>query len=195
MGMLAYIKGNLIGKGINYVIVENNQLGYKIFVAEKTAIEAQLHKPVEFFLYHAVREDASDLYGLQSMDELNFFEKLLTVSGIGPKTALNIFSSAKLEDLLSAIISGDAGVLKQVSGIGPKTAERMVLELKNKLAGLVGVNAKSKSELTSGAEAVEALTSLGYSTSQAREALSQVDQSITDLSTKLKEALRLLAKK
>jgi Holliday junction DNA helicase RuvA len=149
---------------------------------------------IELFLYHATREDASDLFGLTSIEELFMYEKLLTVSGIGPKTALNIFSTATVNDIRSAIVNGDPAILKKVSGIGPKTAERVVLELKNKMDGVVGVNMKSGEELSADADVIEALTSLGYSAGQAREVLSQISSELKDTAMKVKEALRLLNK-
>ena len=118
-------------------------------------------------------------------------EQLISISGIGPKTALGVFAIASPQDIISAIVNQDASILKKVSGIGSKTAERIVLELKNKVVPSAGMgDLKSKEEMGADSDAVEALVSLGYSAGQAREALRKVPAEIMDISEKVREALK-----
>ncbi len=183
--MLAYLNGKILVKRENYIIVVVNGLGYKIFVAPK--LIADLLGEVELYLYQQIKEDGSALFGFKTVSELEFFELLLTVSGIGPKSALAILSLAKVEEIKEAIALGNADLLTTVSGIGRKTAERLVMELKNKISHLatgetLGGEARG--------EELEALVSLGYSLSQAREALNKVEAKITDSGERIRQALK-----
>jgi Holliday junction DNA helicase RuvA len=171
--------------------VQAGGVGYRVFVLKETLARAAEGSPVSFWIYTAVREDALDLYGFAHEDELRFFELLLSVSGIGPKSALSILDIASVETLRSAIAHGNAGYLTNVSGIGKKTAEKIVLELKDKV--------KASEHAASGAlkgdqEALEAMRSLGYSAAEARDALRQVPSHIETGSERLREALRILGK-
>ena len=140
-----------------------------------------------------MRDDALQLFGFGRYEELRLFEQLISVSGVGPKTALNIFNVASANDIISAIVSADASVLKKVSGIGAKTAERLVLELKNKVMPGVGVGEmKSVDELGVDSDAVEALVSLGYSANQSREALKKVEPEIKEIGQRVKASLKIL---
>jgi Holliday junction DNA helicase RuvA len=134
-----------------------------------------------------VREDALDLYGFLHENERKMFGLLLTVSGIGPKSAMSILSLAGIDTLASAISSGKASYLTSVSGIGKKTAEKVVLELKDKMEGL-GARPVSGSD----EGALEALRAMGYSVKEAREALQQVPDGVEGESARLREALRAL---
>jgi Holliday junction DNA helicase RuvA len=143
---------------------------------------------VEVFVYHQIKEDGQALFGFASIEELEFFELLISVSGVGPKSGLNIMSSSRLSDLKGAIAAGDHAPLTKVSGIGAKTAQRLVIELKNKvdwLEPLAGTGSALGEEL-------EALMGLGYSREQARQALAAVPTDITDSSERLRQALRNL---
>ena len=183
--MLAYISGKILLKRDHYIIVTTNGLGYKIFVAPKLVTE--LSTDAELYLYQQVKEDGTALFGFKTPGELEFFELLLTVSGIGPKSALGILSLAKIEEIKEAIALGNADLLTTVSGIGRKTAERLVVELKNKINHLatgdtLGTDARG--------EELEALVSLGYSLTQARESLSKVNTEVTDSGERIRQALK-----
>jgi Holliday junction DNA helicase RuvA len=187
--MLAYISGKILVKRENYIIVVVNNIGYKIFVAPK--LISDLGSEAELYLYQQVKEDGTALYGFKTIEELEFFELLLTVSGIGPKSALAILSVASVEELKSAIALGNHDILTKVSGVGAKTAERLVMELKNKvdyLAPAVGSSSQVRGE------ELEALAALGYSLAQAREALGRVGPDITDSGERLKAALKYLGR-
>ena len=191
--MIAYLRGKIKFTGGNYVVVENQGLGYKVYVGLKFLGEHKAGDEVEIYIHHHIREDAADLYGFSSPADLDLFEKLITVSGIGPKTAVNIFTVLSAEDIRSAIINQDAARLK-APGVGAKTAERVILELKNKVSGLVGVDVKSKAQMSDDADALEALISLGYSSYQAKEALDKVPKDIREMSERVRMALKVLAK-
>ncbi len=191
--MIAYLAGKIQFKKNNFLVVIVNGVGYKVSVSQDIFLKVSEGESISLYIYHHVREDSQQLFGFESFDELSLFELLISVSGIGPKTALNVFSTAGIDDIKSAIINGDASILKKVSGIGGKTAERIVLELKNKIDDISNLNLlKSKEELDVDADAVEALISLGYSRQQVRDALKSVEPAVKDLSLRVKAALKFL---
>ena len=140
-----------------------------------------------------MREDSQELYGFLHYPELELFELLIGISGIGPKGALGVMAIAPVDTLKKAIASGDTSYLTRVSGIGRKTAEKVVLELKEKLAGR-GVSV-SAPELKDEADALDALVALGYSQREARDALAAVPQDITSIEKRVREALKRLGGK
>jgi Holliday junction DNA helicase RuvA len=194
--MINYISGTIKLKAENFIILENQGIGYRVFVSAEILNKVKLNEPFELYTYQHVREDALQLFGFNRYDELRLFEQLISVSGVGPKTALGIFNVAGANDIISAIVSADASVLKKVSGIGAKTAERIVLELKNKVMPGVGIGEmKSVDELGVDSDAVEALVSLGYSVNQGREALKKVEPEIKDAGQRVKAALKIINSK
>lgn len=192
--MISYLKGKIINKGNGFVILEVNNIGYQVFVAPLLFADLNINQENELYIYQQVREDALNLYGFRNMEELEMFELLLSISGIGPKSALGVMSIASVADIKESIFRGDPGLLTKVSGIGRKTAERVVLELKEKIGKLV-VNdgGISKSSLGSSDE-IDALMALGYSLSQARDALNGIDAKIKDSGERIKQALKILGK-
>lgn len=151
-------------------------------------IKARHITDTTLFIHTVVREDAIDLYGFEGIDELAFFKQLLSVSAIGPKTALGILNVADTNTLKHSIAAGDASVLTKVYGIGKKSAERIVVELRDKLVPEHGV------ELVAGSErdVIEALMALGYSAQESRKALSQVDKKVEGTKERLAAALKQL---
>jgi Holliday junction DNA helicase RuvA len=141
----------------------------------------------------AVRENSLDLYGFVTTEEMDFFTLLLDVSGIGPKSALSILIVAPLDTLKKAIATGDTSYLNKVSGIGKKTAEKIVIELRDKLHAFK--HEGSASELRGESDVVEALKSLGYSQNEARDVLKQVPATIEGTNARIKEALKILGGK
>lgn len=192
--MIAYLKGKIIGKLLNYVIVEVGGIGYQVFAGESFLNELKSGEEMEFFIHHQVREEASDLYGFKTMEDLELFGSLLTVSGVGPKSALGVISMASAGDIKEAIIRGDANLLTKVSGIGKKTAERIILELKTKVLRSAGGTISLDSAGSLGSDEIDALMSLGYSLSEARAALNTVDSSLIDSGERVKAALKKMAK-
>jgi Holliday junction DNA helicase RuvA len=187
--MLAFIEGIIIFKKDNYFIIDNQGLGYKVFVGIDVFSENVKGKGVSLFLYHHVKEDSQSLFGFKESVDLEMFEMLLSVSGIGPKSALNLMSLAGTRNLQSSIISEDFSLLTKVSGVGKKTAERVILELKSKIAKLPAADNLS-STVNFSSDEIDALVSLGYSVAEAREALKKVSNDITDSSERIKSALK-----
>lgn len=193
--MIASINGIIKYKRDNFLVLENQGLGYKVFVPDNVLLANANGAELELFTYQHVREDAVQLFGFVSLEELELFEKLISVSGVGPKTGMNAFSVASAKDIKSAIVNEDPAILKKVSGIGAKTAERIVLELKNKMAVLVGRDGiKTSEEMNADSDVVDALVSLGYQPRQVQEALKKVDVTIKDSGAKVKAALKYLTK-
>ncbi|NCU44137.1 Holliday junction branch migration protein RuvA [Candidatus Falkowbacteria bacterium] len=190
--MLAFLRGQVLAKRPGSLILENNNLGYQIFVGEKLWETVVLNQSAEFYIYHNIREDAEDLYGFSNLDELSLFELLVSVSGIGPKSALGILSLADAEQIKQAIILGDESLLTKVSGIGAKTAQRLILELHSKVAGLLPVSGLDNGQTVASSDDLEALIALGYNAQDARRALAKIDASISDPAKRLKLALQQL---
>lgn len=188
--MIASLRGivNLIGE--NFCILGVGGVGYKIFISSGTkGLIEKASGEILVWTYMAVREDAQELYGFLSREEQGFFEKLLRVPGIGPKSALSVLSAAPLDILSNAIRSENLGYLTKISGIGKKTAEKIILELKDKTLG------ESTMVLGEELDALEALKALGYSNEEAREALKKISKDASTTSSKVSEALRILGGK
>ncbi len=165
--MIAHIRGKLAEAQFTEAVIDVNGVGYLAYIPMSTY--DKLPRPGEeasLLTYMHVREDAIQLYGFATKPELDLFKLLITVNGIGAKTALNVLSSVSVESFCSAIASADVKVMKKINGIGPKTAERMILELKDKVGSIAPAAALAKLPEGSGARAVEdalmALESLGF---------------------------------
>ncbi len=192
--MIAYIEGKVLNKGKDFVILKTGGIGYKIFVNTSLISELTPGQDVELFIYHHITEQNSLLFGLKNTEEQEFFELILSVSGIGPKTALNVMAAASIDEIKASISRGEPDLLNKVSGIGPKTAERVVLELRNKVDYIEG-SINNNSVLGSvNSDEIDALIALGYSMTQARDALRSVDGKIKDSGERIKEALKSLSK-
>src|SRR5690348_5418612 len=187
--MIGSIKGQVSHKAGNYLIVDTGSVGYRVFVTPVFLATAKVGQELNLVVYTYVREDQLALYGFASLAELEFFEMLLTVSGVGPKSALGIMSVASLGMIKSAIVSEDPSVFTKVSGIGRKTAERVIIELKDKLKDQASAAPVAKEH----SEALDALMALGYSQQEAREALKNIATEKT-LQEKIKLALKVLGK-
>lgn len=191
--MIGSIRGKIGLKTDKFIIVETGGVGYKISVSPDLLSKSQkIGEEVFLFIHTHVREDAIDLYGFSGREELEFFEMLLSVSGIGPRSALAILSIASIETLRQAIGTGDTSYLTKISGIGRKTAEKIVIELRDKIAAK-DTSEKGGSSLRDELDALEALKALGYSQNEARDALKKVTPD-TDTNTKIREALKILGK-
>jgi Holliday junction DNA helicase RuvA len=188
--MIAYISGKILDLNEKFLIVDVNGLGYKVFISTDTLSGLSLGQTVSLYTYLAVREDALDLYGFSTDESQGFFELLISVSGIGPRSALSILSLAPIETLKKAIATGDTGYLTKVSGIGRKTAEKIVIELRDKLVAHKNESVNLRGEH----DTLEALKSLGYSQNEAREALKDISPEITDTNTRIREALKQLGR-
>lgn len=192
--MISRLTGTIAHIDLKYIVLDVNGVGYK--VATTADIMSKIgkdEKEITLWTYLAVRENAMDLYGFLSLAELNFFELLITISGIGPKTALGILNVASVHAIETAVQTGDTSHLTKVSGVGKKVAEKIVMELKDKV-GTVAHTPESEKAMRGDADALEALKSLGYSQNEARDALKKVSKESTKTSDKVKEALKILGK-
>lgn len=193
--MISHLKGTLMFSSDRFIVVDVGGVGYKVRVAQDTlrALRDVADKQVSLWTHLVVREDVLDLYGFQNEPELEFFEMLISVSGIGPKSALGVLSVAPVSHLKEAISNGDASALTKVSGIGSKSAQKIILELRDKLGGY-------GDEVPSGAlrdehDAIEGLVALGYREQGAREALKGVPVDVKGTSARIKHALKNLNNK
>jgi len=192
--MISYLKGKIKHKNGGFVILEVNNVGYQVFISPLLYADLSLNQEVEFYTYQQVREDALNLYGFKNMEELGMFELLLSISGVGPRSALGVMSIATVADIKESIGRGDPALLTKVSGIGRKTAERVVLELREKIGKLAVGDGKLGGNLLGSSDEIDALMALGYSLIQAREALNMVDAKIKDSGERIRQALKKLGK-
>ena len=190
--MIATIKGKITEAGTRYIVIETSGLGYRVNITDDALQSLKIGNDAYLWTHFAVREDSQDLYGFTTKKERDFFELLISISGIGPKSALNILSLVAVDTLSSSIRTGSVAHLVKVSGIGRKTAEKIVLELKDKMGGIS--DGAVSAEMTSDMDALEALRSLGYDTNDAREALKKIGADISDTGAKVKAALKELGK-
>lgn len=186
--MIGHLKGTVISQDLKSVILDVSGVGYKVFT-NTASLPSKKEPPLEMWTYLAVRENALDLYGFATKEELDFFELLITVSGIGPKSAMGILTIASIQNLKHAISTGDTSHLTKVSGVGKKNAEKIVMELKDKLGSF---SAESGHYSSGDMDALEALKSLGYGEREAREALKKVTDA-KDAGEKVKKALKILS--
>lgn len=199
--MYAYIRGKIVEKSNNYVIIENNGIGYRIFMSV-TAIDKiqEENEEVKIYTYYQVREDNISLYGFLQKEELRMFELLLSVSGVGAKSAIAMLSSILPSEFAMAIIQNDTSKLTKIQGVGAKTAARIVLELKDKLKTEEAISKaddsiqkviKNDEEIE---EALQALQILGYNKKEIEKAFEKLE--LANLSTQdiIKKALVLLGK-
>lgn len=172
--MFAYIKGTIEDMDTDYIVVENNNMGFKIMTSANVISRVALHEMRTIYTYMNVREDDISLFGFLSKDEIAVFKLLIGVSGVGPKVALGIMSALTMDELRMAVIAGDYKAIGKANGVGPKTAQRVVIELKDKfkLEDVFGTAEDTDSDLSAGAgddiisDAVLALNALGYSESE-----------------------------
>lgn len=190
--MIAKLTGKLDFLRDSYAVVNVGGVGYKVFVTAHTFGTVAGQSSVEFYTHTYVREDTLSLYGFLTLDELEMFEMLITISGIGPKAAMGILTIADPNTVRTAVLNEDASLLTRVSGVGKKTAQRVILELKNKISD---IPVHQKDQITSDSDALEALVAMGYSVSEARETLKLVSSDIKDVGERVKMALKSLGRK
>lgn len=194
--MISYIKGTLAHRGESYIILENGGIGYQIFVsAGFLSRMPDAGKEIKIFTYMSVKEDGISLFGFSSKEEQEMFLKLLTVGGVGPKGALGFLSQLTPQEIVMAILSADAKTLSKAPGVGKKTAQRVILELKDKCTTEDAIAVPMEmvnGDAVGGAkfEAIEALTALGYSRSEAAKAVGMVAAEGMTTENILKAALK-----
>ena len=205
--MLAYVKGELAQKQIGYVVIDVGGLGYKIFMSEPSIDEiGNIGDEVKVHTYYKVSEDDISLFGFNTQEELRMFELLISVSGIGAKTAIAMLACIEPSQFAIAVISDDIDTLRKIPGVGPKSAQRIVLELKDKMkkeqqiAELTNASLEQKSKVkkiivadSKVQEATDALQVLGYTKKDVEKALEQIDTADLSVEDIIKKALRELS--
>lgn len=189
--MIGYITGKPLFEIEGNIIIDVRGVGYTIMCTPQTQSLALTQTDMSLFIHTIVRETAFDLYGFETKNELFFFKKLLSVSGIGPRSAIAMLGLASTDTLYQAIINSNFDFLTSVPGIGKKTAERMCIELRDKLkdyAGNTNVQVKDGDQ-----DVIDALVALGYSSAQAHKTLSQIPTDIDSVKDRIKAALSELA--
>ncbi len=184
--MIGSLRGRVLTRSALQAILEVNGVGYRVHGSPNTLSQLTNGEEALLYMHDHVREDARTLYGFLREEELELFERLIDVSGVGPKAGLNILSVGSPETIRRAIMNGDLTLITSAPGVGTKIAQKIVLELKGQL---VDADAGSGPDR----EAMDALVSLGYSMAQAKQALKDVSVDVTDVSERVKEALRQLA--
>lgn len=193
--MISYLKGKVKFCGFGMYIIDVGGVGYKVYTCPQIKISDDIvdtQKDVELFVYNHIRDDISDLYGFLSYQELDFFELLLSVSGVGPKAGLNIMASGTINEIVEAITFDNLAFFTAISGIGKKAAARIILELKSKLSTDKSINILSESKEL--AEITEGLISLGYKRADILPYLSIIPSDLKETDQKMKWLLKNLSK-
>lgn len=187
--MIAFLRGTVQHVSLTSCILDVHGVGYLLSCTGATLATLAVGEEKTLHTYFVVREDAHDLYGFSDVHERDFFMLLMTVSGVGPKSALQILDRGHYTKIRNAISQGDLSYLTKMAGIGSKTAQKLILELREKVG---------KTEGSTGADdtdALEALTVLGYSLEDARATLQSIPATVVGPQARIKEALKLLGKK
>ena len=201
--MFAYIKGSLEMKSSGYIVIDINGLGYKIFMSQNNIDSiGELHNIIKVFTYVKVREDDISIYGFNTNEELRMFELLLSVSGIGAKSAITILSNISPSSFALAVITNDVNALKKLPGVGPKSAQRVILELKDKIKTEEAISKENTTVEIKEAiieddkvqEAVSALQVLGYSKKEIEVAMEKLDTSSLSVEDIIRQGLNNLAR-
>jgi holliday junction DNA helicase RuvA len=185
--MISYLEGKIIEKTTTFVVVLQSGIGYKVFVTPQL-LESPVGSDIKLYTYLRIADDSHTLYGLPDFRTLEFFELLITVSGVGPKIALAMLANSSVSSLKSAIARQNLESFTSISGVGKKTAERLILELKNKVDSVVEVSFANSNN-----GVYEALVSLGFKQNEISQALQSVDQSLPE-QEQIKQALKFLGK-
>jgi Holliday junction DNA helicase RuvA len=190
--MISYIEGAIIKKADKFVVVQTGGLGWRIYVSNETMNKLpQIGQKTNLYCAQEIKEDSHELYGFLVEEELYFYELLRKVSGVGPKSALAILALAPSKMVASAIASENVAFLAKVSGVGRKTAEKIILELKDKIQKMEPSKLATDKDL----DVLEALQTLGYSTREATQVLHSLPKDLEGTEEKLREALKFLGKK
>ncbi len=200
--MFSYIKGILIHKSQSYAVIDVHGIGFKIYTSASSLADpaAVVGTEQTFYTYMYIKEGIMDLYGFMTKAELELFEQLISVNGVGAKGAISVLSLGNAQKLAVSIVSGDASFIKKASGIGPKTAQRICLELKDRIANAslipdsidVSDISETTEQISAKKDAIDALMSLGYSQQEASKAVNSVKNPPDDAEAIIKLALKAL---
>ena len=186
--MIAKLTGKIVHRGISWIILDTSGVGYKVYCRIEAINDVD---EIELFIHHHIREDQQTLYGFSALAELELFELLITVNGVGPKAAMAIMGSAPPEKITAAIAQGDAGLFKAIFGIGPKVAAKIIVELKSKVGGIGGYDLAG---LDASSDVVDALETLGYKKPEIAAVLGDMPADLTSTQAKVKWVLKTLGR-
>ena len=190
--MIAHLQGTIAEKFANSVIIDVHGVGYEVALTAPDFDKLYLNDEVKLYTYHHVREQSEELFGFTSLEGKKIFELLITVQGIGPKNAMSVLSLARYEEVRNAIANADAAYLTKANGVGKKAAERIIVDLREKVGLPTYYGRKSDPEtqiIAANDEALEALMALGFQLADATKALEGVDQSLS-VEERIREALK-----
>lgn len=177
--MIALLTGEIIKKDLDSVVILNTGIGYRAFTTQRESSSLNLNSEAKLWIHENIKEDKHDLFGFSNIEELELFEKILSVNGAGPKASLAVLNIGPIAELKSALISSNAKYIQRASGVGKKLAERLILELSGKLSQTALEPDSSNLKFNEDDEAFQALVSLGYSSKDASKALDKVDSTLT----------------
>lgn len=196
--MISYIKGEVIKKGLDYLIIDNNNIGYHVNTSLSTLNKISEGERAVIQIYMHVREDLIALYGFYTGDELELFKKLISVSGIGPKAGLSILSTYEANTVKEIILKDDTTRMSKVPGVGKKTASKIILELRDKVGTLEGLDTSEEAVLSSdtqeSSDILNALIALGFNSYEAKKALDKIDVTGKTENEIIKEALKNISR-
>lgn len=190
--MIGLVKGTVEIKDFPHIVVDVNGVGYKVLISNNIFSKLEVGEETKLYIHTHVREDALDLYGFSTIDELKLFESLIGVSGVGPKTAVSIFSIGSRDEIVQAIINGNVSFFTGVPRLGKKNAQKIIIELKNKMGSLEDLDL-SESSAAENKEIIIVLKNLGFTAKEAGEAIKEIDKDIP-IETKVRLALKNLSK-
>ncbi len=191
--MIGSIRGKVILKDGNYIIVETTGVGYRVLVSEKVWSKLHVEDSVFLFIYSHIRDDAFDLFGFSETADLKLFENLIGVSGVGPKTAMSIFSFSTREEIVNAVLKGDVEFFTRVPRLGKKNAQKIIIELKSKFKDDSNLDLSGDGS-SSNEEVFAALKTFGFSHSEIAAALKNIEPSAESTDEKIKLTLKYLGK-
>jgi Holliday junction DNA helicase RuvA len=191
--MIGFLKGSIELLDRPFVYIGVNGVGYKVLVPDSIYAKLAKNDKIQLFTYTYVREDELALFGFLTVEDLRLFESLITVSGIGPKTALNIFSFGERKDIVEAIIKGDVSFFTSVPRLGTKNAQKIIIELKNKMGAGSDLDLSGK-DMLENAEVVQALKNFGFSVAEAQKAVREIKTKGLTLDEKIKLTLKNLGR-
>lgn len=192
--MIGFLKGKIEILQRPFVLIDVSGVGYKVLVSESVYKKLTTNENIKIFTYTYVREDSLDLFGFLELEDLTLFENLITVSGIGPKTALNIFSFGERKDIIEAIIKGDVSFFTSVPRLGTKNAQKIIIELKNKMGSDKQIDLSGK-DFAENTEVIEALKGFGFTVAESQKALREIKGENLSLDQKIKMALKLIGRR
>ena len=191
--MIGFLSGEVVARDDPYIVIDVGGVGYRVVVANRVLSSVSKNAKVKLFVYTHVREDAISLFGFLDSLDLKLFENLIGVSGIGPKTAMNIFSIGDRSEIISAIATADTSFFSGVPRLGQKNAQKIIIELKNKFGGIGDIDLSGK-DISGSEEVMAALKNFGFTSKEIHNAIRQVKQNGQKVTETIRLALKYLGK-